>query len=130
MQAMTLGSFGMLIGFIVLSSCGQICMKIGLGGETIPVSSSPFRTILNILTFMMRPWTFAGLSLYVLGAFVWLMLLSQVSLSIAYPMVSLGYGLVMVLSVLVLREKVRWKYGVVGLVFIAVGVSCIGLGMG
>lgn len=105
-------------------------MKIGLRGEKIPVSSSPLRTILNILGFMARPWTFAGLSLYVLGAFVWLTLLSKVQLSVAYPMVSLGYGLVMLLSVLILHEKVKWKYGIIGLIFIAVGVSCIGLGMG
>lgn len=130
MQGMTLGSFGLLFGFIALSSFGQICMKIGLRGETIPVSSSPFCTILNIIAFMMRPWTFVGLSLYVLAAFDWLMLLSKVQLSTAYPMVSLGYGLVMILSVLILRETVRWKYGIVGLLFIAAGVTCIGFGMG
>ncbi len=116
--------------FVLFSSFGQICMKIGIAGEKIPISRSPAKTVFNILGVMIRPWVLAGLGLYVLGAFTWLVLLSRVRLSVAYPMVSLGYVVVVLLSALVLHEKVKWKYAVAGLVFIALGVSFIGFGMG
>ncbi len=130
MGDMTLARFGMLMLFVLFSSFGQICMKIGIAGEKIPISRSPAKTVFNILGVMIRPWVLAGLGLYVLGAFTWLVLLSRVRLSVAYPMVSLGYVVVVLLSALVLHEKVKWKYAVAGLVFIALGVSFIGFGMG
>lgn len=105
-------------------------MKLGLKGEIIPTGTTPFHTLLNIIKFMLRPWVFAGLCLYVLGAMIWLMLLSKVRLSVAYPMMSISYVVVTLLSVLVLREKVKWKFAIAGLAFIAVGVSFIGLGLG
>lgn len=104
-------------------------MKIGIRGEQIPVSRSPIRTFLNIVSFMLRPYVFLGLCLYVFGAFTWLLLISNVRLSVAYPMISIGYGLVTVLSVWILHEKVKWKYAIPGLLLIAAGVSFIGFGM-
>ena len=126
---LTIRTFGLLIGFIALSGFGQIFMKIGIRGEQIPVSRSPIRTFLNIVSFMLRPYVFLGLCLYVFGAFTWLLLISNVRLSVAYPMISIGYGLVTVLSVWILHEKVKWKYAIPGLLLIAAGVSFIGFGM-
>lgn len=130
MEKLNLFSFGLLVLFITFSSFGQICMKIGLAGDQIPISKSPFSTFINIIKFMLRPWVFVGLVLYVFSAFSWLLFLSRVPLSVAYPMISIGYVFVMLLSVLILHEKVKWKYAAFGLLFIAAGVSFIGLGMG
>jgi drug/metabolite transporter (DMT)-like permease len=103
-------------------------MKLGLKGDVIPISSSPMRTIINILNVMMRPWVATGLGLYVISAFAWLALLKGegVQLSVVFPMISIGYIAVTLLSVLILHEHVRWKFAVAGLVCIAVGVACIG----
>jgi drug/metabolite transporter (DMT)-like permease len=127
---MTLASFGMLLMFNVFASFGQVCMKIGLGGEKIPVVRSPLKTLWNILGFMIRPWVLGGLVLYVLSAFTWLLLLSRVRLSVAFPMISVGYILVVLLSRFVLHERVIWKYAIAGLILIGIGVSFIGLGLG
>ena len=118
----------LLLVFIVFSSFGQICMKLGLKGDIIPMSSSPVRTVLNILAFMIRPWVLSGLGLYVLSAFAWLSLLkgNGVQLSVVFPMISVGYVVVTLLSVLILHEHVRWKFALAGLVCIAIGVACIG----
>jgi len=53
-----------------------------------------------------------------------------VPLSTAYPMISMGYVVVVVLSALILREPVRWVSAVPGLVLIVAGVSLIGMGLG
>ena len=128
MDNLTLSSFSLLLCFITLAAFGQICMKIGLRGDVIPRGTSPLHTLFNILKFMTRPWVLAGLTLYVISAFMWLLLISRVKLSVAYPMMSMSYVLVTFLSVLILREKVKWKFAVAGLVFIAAGVSFIGIG--
>lgn len=127
---MSASSFGLLMIFLTLISIGQVLQKKGLQGGSIPVGSSPVGTIFNIIKAMLRPWVVAGLSLYVVGTVTWLIVLSRVKLSIAYPMMSLSYVMVTLLSALVLKEKIRWKYAVLGLAFIGIGVSFIGLGMG
>lgn len=129
LENLTIRALGPLMAFVVLSGFGQICMKIGLRGETIPTARSPFRTLGNIVKFMLRPYVMLGLLLYAISAFAWLLLINKVRLSVAYPMVSVGYGLVTLLSVWILHEKVKWRYAIPGLLLIAAGVSFIGFGM-
>ena len=130
MGNLTLSSFGLLLVSITIGSFGQICLKVGLAGDRIPIVNSPVETIFNVVQFMLRPWVLVGLALYVISTFTWLLLLSRVRLSVAYPMISMSYALVMVLSVLILHERVAWSYALAGLGCIGVGVSFIGLGLG
>ncbi|MBO7394056.1 MAG: hypothetical protein J6U98_07655 [Abditibacteriota bacterium] len=115
-----------LLGFLLCSSFGQICMKLGMKGEEIPIEKSPFKTIINIILVMLRPYTLTGFVLYVIGALSWLMFLSRVPLNVAYPMISIGYVAIMVLSGVILKEKINWRYASAALVCIAVGVCFIG----
>ncbi len=128
---LTLTAFSLLLFGITLGSAGQICFKIGLGhGQPIQIDASPIITFLGILKVMIRPWVMAGLCLYVISTFTYLLALSRVRLSVAYPLISLGYVIVVVLSSVILKEPVDWKYAIAGLVCISLGVSFIGLGMG
>ncbi len=127
---LTLPAFGLIVFSITLGSFGQICMKLGIAGDKIEIAYSPIQTILNVLAFMVRPYVLLGLALYVVSTFSWLLLLSRVRLSVAYPMISMSYVLVVVLSATILREQVDWRFAAAGLVFICAGVTFIGLGMG
>jgi drug/metabolite transporter (DMT)-like permease len=126
-QGLTLTYFGLIWVTLILLSCGQVLIKLGLGTQGIPAGANPARTILNIIAAVFRPKVTAGFSFYVVGTLVWLFVLSHVSLSIAFPLFSMSYFLVVILSATVLKERVVWKYAVVGLLLISVGVSCIGL---
>jgi len=126
-QGLTVTSFGLIWLTLVLLSCGQVLIKLGLGTAGIPTGSNPAGTIINIIKVVFRPKVFAGFCFYVVGTLVWLFVLSRVSLSIAFPLFSMSYFLVVILSATVLKERVVWKYAIVGLVLISVGVSCIGL---
>lgn len=79
---------------------------------------------------MLHPFVALGLALYVISTFTWLLLISRVRLSVAYPMISISYAMVMVLSVLILHETVHWPYAIIALACIGMGVSFIGLGLG
>jgi len=126
-QGLTAATFGLIWVTLVLLSCGQVLIKLGLGGQGIPVGSNPARTVLNIMAAAFRPRVFAGFCFYVVGTLVWLFVLSRVSLSIAFPLFSMSYFLVVILSATVLKERVAWRYAIVGLVLISIGVSFIGL---
>ncbi len=128
---LTLTAFSLLLFGITLGSAGQICFKIGLGhGQPIQIDTSPIVTFLSIIKVMIKPWVLAGLCLYVISTFAYLLALSRVRLSIAYPLISMSYVIVVILSSLILKEPVDWKYAVAGLVCICLGVSLIGFGMG
>lgn len=130
MGNLTLRSFALLMFSLILGSFGQICMKTGLMHNPIDKGSSMFTALTNTALAFLRPWILLGILLYVLSTFTWLLLISRVRLSVAYPMISISYVLVMVLSYLLLHEPVRWAFALAGLVLIGGGVSFIGLGMG
>ena len=130
MGNLTLSSFCLLLFSITLGSFAQIFMKLGIDGEKISIAASPVITAVNVITFMLRPWVMAGLTLYVISTFTWLLLISRVRLSVAYPMISMSYVIVMLLSVVILHESVNWKFAIAGLTCIGIGVSFIGLGLG
>ncbi|OFX13548.1 MAG: hypothetical protein A2Z18_02985 [Armatimonadetes bacterium RBG_16_58_9] len=127
---MTPASFGLLLISVTLGSFGQICMKTGLRGRGISTDGSIVQTFLHILQAMASPYVILGILLYVVSTFVWILILSRVRLSVAYPMISMGYVLVVVLSAAILKEHVDWRFAVTGLLCIVTGVSLIGLGVG
>lgn len=130
MGNLTLARFGLLMISITLGSFGQICLKNGLSQRPIQVVPGFVNTLSSIASSVMNPWVLAGLGLYVISVFTWIMLISRVRLSVVYPMISISYIMVMLLSVWLLHEVVVWKYAVWGLAFIGVGVTFIGFGMG
>jgi drug/metabolite transporter (DMT)-like permease len=67
------------------------------------------------------PLIIFGLLLYGISAIIWLLVLSRVDLSLAYPMLAIGYIFVLLVSLFFLGEKVtlmRW----LGTVLIVGGV--------
>lgn len=81
-----------------------------------------------ILGVLFRPLVLLGLALYFLSALVWLKVLAMVDLSIAYPMLALGYIFAYLAGVFIFREPVRWQ-GLVGIVIVMVGLAFIGSAM-
>ncbi len=129
MGELSASSFALICLFVVMVSLAQILMKLGVGSRRV-VSSSPVGTFRNVLSAACQPLTVAGLMVYVAATLVWLYVLSRVPLSVAYPMMSMSYFLVVFLSATLLRERVDWRLAAAGLVLISGGVTCIGLGMG
>ena len=128
-QSLTGSSFALICVFVTLASVGQIFIKKSVSGGSL-VGGSLGKTFGNILGALKHPYALIGFGLYVVSTFVWLLVLSKVRLSVAYPMMSLSYFLVVILSATVLRERVDKKYAIIGLLLISAGVSFIGFGMG
>lgn len=128
---LTFRTFLLLLFNLALGSFGQIFLKMGLRhGDLASNSQSMFTTLIAILRAMTNPYVMLGLGLYVLSVFTWLLLLSKVRLSVAYPMISISYFFVVALSAVILKEHVNWFYAATGLALISGGVTFIGFGLG
>ena len=79
-------------------------------------------TMANSLTkAFLNPYVLGGVGAYGFSSIFWLILLSRVQLSYAYPALSLGYVAVTIVSALLLNETVsplRW---------LSVAVICVGV---
>ena len=87
---MTLTTFFFLLTGVLLNAGAQLLLKAGvkpLGALSVDASTL-FATIARVLT----QWPILlGLACYVVSVGVWLIALSRVEVSLAYPMLSLGY---------------------------------------
>jgi len=113
--------FLLLLIAICFSVSGELMLKTGMNQIGLLSLKNLGPTLLKILT---HPRILGGFGLFALGAIFWLAVLSRVNLSWAYPMLSLGYILVLIISALVLKEhvsSVRW----IGALVICAGVYLV-----
>jgi len=100
--------FLLVLVAISFSVTGELMLKTAMNQIGTFSFSNLLPSLGRILTHP-RIWT--GFGFFILGAFWWLAVLSRVNLSWAYPMLAIGYILILIFSALVLREHVslvRW----------------------
>jgi drug/metabolite transporter (DMT)-like permease len=106
----------MLIATILLSvglaALAQLTLKHGMNLVTQTLRPRAFGIDATSLRALSTTWAvWAGLALFGASALVWLVVLSRVSLSFAYPFASLTYVLILVFDRFWLHESVpalRW----------------------
>jgi drug/metabolite transporter (DMT)-like permease len=80
----------------------------------------------TIMRMAREPALWTGLTLFGISALFWLVVLSQVPLSVAYPVVGLSYVIIVAFARIILHEHVpllRW----IGVVTVALGIALVGL---
>jgi len=88
---MNLATFGFIITGVLLNAAAQLLLKAGtnaLGGAIHLTASNWFSTLVKVGTQLP---ILAGLACYAVSLVVWIMGLSRTEVTIAYPMLSLGY---------------------------------------
>lgn len=104
------------IGFNVL---GQVLLKTGV--NKIGVLSANFASILKAFT---TPLVLGGLFAYFIGSIFWILALSHKDLSYAYPMLSLGYLIIVLISWFILDEQIS-LIRIAGVIFISIGLFLV-----
>ena len=112
---MTLKGVLLLLATVSCTVSGQVLMKKGVG----------LISDLTIAATLTSPFILLGTFCYISGFIIWLNVLNQVPLSIAYPSSSISFILVIFASYLFLGEAVT-VYKLIGIGFICVGVFFIG----
>lgn len=103
---------------ILLGTFAQLLLKLSVQE---PPTAMSFHTIIRILC----NWHFmAGALCYGLSLLFWIKVLSELELSKAYPLVSLGYVFAFILGCVFLGEAVR-PMRVLGVAIIIIGVIII-----
>ncbi len=78
-----------LVG-VGLNAGGQLLLKAGANALK-PLELAWAHPVLSVCRIVFEPHIFAGLVCYVISVGVWLAALSRVPVSVAYPMLSVGY---------------------------------------
>ena len=120
---MTLLPFSLLLTGVLLNAAAQLFLKAG----TNRVGEFAF-TLDNVVPIGMKlaanPPILAGLSCYVVSVVVWILGLSRVPVSVAYPMLSLGY-IINAFAAWMLFGEALAAQKLVGIGFIVVGVFLV-----
>ena len=102
----------------ILTSSGQLFLKLGSNNLS-----------LDIFNLIQNYWLLAGIVLYGMGAILFIIALKFGELSVVYPIISLSFVWVTLLSSLFLNEELTsLKFS--GIPLILIGVCLIGIGGG
>jgi drug/metabolite transporter (DMT)-like permease len=120
---MTLSTFAFIITGVLLNAAAQIFLKAGtnaLGGAIHLTAQNWFSTGIKVATQLP---ILAGLACYAISLVVWIIGLSRTDVTIAYPMLSLGYVVSAFAAWFFLGEAVSLQR------LLAIGVIMIGVAL-
>jgi multidrug transporter EmrE-like cation transporter len=87
---MTLATFALILTGVMLNAAAQLLLKAGV--QPLGVLSVGLHNLIPTTMKVLMQWPIiAGLACYVISVGVWIVGLSRVEVSLAYPMLSMGY---------------------------------------
>lgn len=105
---MNLTSIGFLLVAVALAATGQLILKNGMNLAKAHAADTGRSMALVAAT---SPWILGGLVVFGVSAIAWLITLSRVPLSVAYPFNALGYVVILVASSVILNERTNiWTW--------------------
>jgi multidrug transporter EmrE-like cation transporter len=116
-------SFALILAGVLLNAIAQLLLKAGTnsvgqfefsGANVVPIG----------MKLAFQPYIVAGIVCYLVSLVVWLMALSRVEVSIAYPMLSIGYVINAVAAWYLFGEAVT-PMRLAGIGIIVVGVYVV-----
>lgn len=113
-------SFSLILTGVLLNAAAQLLLKAG----TNRIGAFEF-SLTNIVPIgkavALQPFILGGLACYGISVIVWIMALSRVPVSMAYPMLSIGYVINAVAAWYLFGESLAAQK-LVGIAFICLGV--------
>lgn len=110
---------------VTLATTGQLLLRTGMEKVGYIGTARLSRPAQLVLAIARTPQVLAGLVVFAASAAIWLIVLSRVPLSFAYPFVGLTYLLTTLFAKFILGERVpglRWA----GLAMIIAGILVVG----
>jgi len=120
---MNFSSFGLIACGVLLNTFAQLLLKKGADAVG-RFEFSAARMLEALLSYAVNPYVLGGLACYAVSVVVWLAALSRVEVSVAYPMLSLGFALNALLAWWLLGEAVTAQR-LAGIAIIIVGVTLV-----
>jgi multidrug transporter EmrE-like cation transporter len=118
-------SLALLVVSVAFAIAGQVTLKSAMNNIG-RIGTSEVRAVGATVSRAARePKLWVGLTLFGVSSIFWMVVLSRVPLSVAYPFVGISYVVIVLLSRFLLHEHVpvlRW----VGVLVVATGIAIIG----
>ena len=117
-----------ILGTIVCTVYGQLILKwrIGKYGE---LPDAFLDKLVFLFKLLFDPFIFSGFAVAMLASFFWMAAMTKFDVSYAYPFITAGLTLLtVVLAILLLGESFTLPK-MLGVLFIVIGVSIMGLGV-
>lgn len=115
---MSLNNFIIIFIGVLFNACAQLALKAGAKEIT---NYEFFNHFFLILKNFFNIYIFLGLSFYLISVILWIIALSRVQVSIAYPMQSIGYIVVLLFSFYLFNEPITYNK-IIGISIIIFGV--------
>ena len=110
-------------GTVAFNSLAQVLLRTGLKDVDIAGMASQ-RAFGDLAQSLLHPAVLGGITSFGVGLLFWFLAISRLPVSVAYPMISLAYIVVVVLGWLFLNEQIGWQK-LTGASVIVVGVAII-----
>jgi multidrug transporter EmrE-like cation transporter len=118
-------SFVLICLCVAFNTLAQVMMKSGLNAiGNISSNNGASNILIMLLHFAQSPLIVGGVLCFVFSLSLWLMALSKLDLSVAYPMMSLGYVTTAVFGYLILGESFSLSK-IIGICVIIMGVYLV-----
>lgn len=120
---MTPVSFALILTGVLLNAAAQLLLKAGT--NAVGHFEFHFDNLVPVgIKLALQPFILGGMACYAVSLVVWIMALSRVPVSIAYPMLSIGY---------VINAFIAWQWfgealaaqKLLGIGFIVIGVILV-----
>ncbi|MBI1925467.1 EamA family transporter [Candidatus Poribacteria bacterium] len=122
MHSYTMKDFLLLFFNVFLTVIGQLLLKKGM--INVGRVGSVKEVVPTLIQAFLNPFVIGGISVYGFTTMIWLVILSRIKLSVAYPMISLGYVISIFFAWLFFKESVP-KIRVIGAIVICIGVYLV-----
>ena len=110
-------------GTIAFNSAAQVLLRSGLKNADI-ASLAGDRAFADLIQILLKPAVLGGVFSFAVGLVFWFLAISRLPASVAYPMISLAYIAVVLLSWLFFNEQIGWQK-ITGSSAIIIGVALI-----
>jgi multidrug transporter EmrE-like cation transporter len=121
---MKLNDFAIVLLGVLLNAAAQLMLKAGAGSVGPMLAGAGRDWGATVARLALHPGVLGGLVCYAVSVVVWIVALSRVDVSIAYPMLSIGYVINALLAWWLFGESVtaqRW----LGIAVIIIGVVLV-----
>jgi len=121
---MTLKIFGLILLVELFDAGSQLLFKAGTNRLAIDQMRGVRDWVPFILRVLGTPVIWTGFLLVACGLVIWLIVLAQADLSLAFPFASVQYLLILAASYFFLGEEIGWAR-LLGTVCIVLGIACL-----
>lgn len=117
---MTATALAIAITSVLLNAAAQLFLKAGTN-VVGTVSFGGADTVQTLMQIARIPWFWAGFACYGISLFTWIATLSRAPVSVAYPLLSIGYVVNALMAYWLFGESLTVQK-IVGIGFIVTGV--------